>query len=308
MYFRPKLLTLLLALFALQPVFSQSVRDKNLLSHLEYLSSDELRGRKTGTPESEVARNYIVEQFQNSKLNTQYPDFIQEFRFQSRREGKTLEGKNVLGFVPGTDSKKVIVITAHYDHVGVGRPNAEGDSIYNGTDDNASGTAALIEFAEYFSKNPPKHSILFAALDGEEMGLQGAKALVADFPFELDMIAININMDMISRNENGEIYASGTHHHPQLKQILEAAAAGKSPQLKFGHDLPGTGSDDWTKSSDHGAFYDKGITHVYFGVEDHPDYHQPSDEFQQVEPGFFIDAANLILACVLQLDEALLKE
>ena len=308
MHLRIKLLTAFLFSISIFHAFSQSVDDKKLIKHIAYLSADEMKGRKTGTAENEMAREYIIEEMKSSGLNTLYPDFTEEFRFQSRREGKTLVGKNVIGFVPGTESKKIIVITAHYDHVGVGKVNAEGDSIFNGADDNASGTAALLEMAKYFAQNPPKHSLLFAALDGEEMGLQGAKALVADFPHDLDQIVLNINMDMISRNEKGELYASGTYHHPDLKAILEEASQGKKPELKFGHDLPGTGSDDWTKSSDHGAFFEKDIPHIYFGVEDHEDYHKQSDEFKNIDPQFLIEATNLILACILRFDEVLLKE
>ena len=200
------------------------------------------------------------------------------------------------------------MITAHYDHVGVGRPNTEGDSIYNGADDNASGTAALIELAKYFKENRPEHSIMFAALDGEEMGLQGAKALVKDFPFPMEQIVLNINMDMISRNEKGELYASGTYYNPILKSILETAAAGSTPKLLFGHDEPNTGRDNWTKSSDHGAFFDVQVPHIYFGVEDHPDYHKPSDSFENIDQQFYINAVNLILKCTLALDAELPKE
>lgn len=308
MHLRIKLLAAFLFSISTFQAFSQSVDDKKLIRHIAYLSADDLKGRKTGTVENDMAREYIIEELRTSGINTLYADFTEEFRFQSRREGKTLVGKNVIGFVPGTVSKKIIVITAHFDHVGIGKATAVGDSIFNGADDNASGTAALLELAKYFVENPPKHSMLFAALDGEEMGLQGARALVADFPFDLDQIALNINMDMISRNEKGELYASGTYHNPELKSILEEASAGKKPQLKFGHDLPGTGSDDWTKSSDHGAFFEKGIPHIYFGVEDHEDYHKQSDEFKNIDPQFFIDATNLILSCVLRFDEVLLKE
>ena len=308
MHLRIKLLTAFLFSISIFHAFSQSVDDKKLIKHIAYLSADEFKGRKTGTPENEMAREYIIKEMKSSGLNTLYPDFTEEFRFQSRREGKTLVGKNVIGFVPGTESKKIIVITAHYDHVGVGKVNAEGDSIFNGADDNASGTAALLEMANYFAQNPPKHSLLFAALDGEEMGLQGAKALVADFPHDLDQIVLNINMDMISRNEKDELYASGTYHYPELKAILEEASQSKRPELKLGHDLPGTGSDDWTKSSDHGAFFEKGIPHIYFGVEDHEDYHKQSDEFKNIDPQFLIEATNLILACILRFDEVLPKE
>ena len=308
MYQRPKLLLFFIICLAHFSVSAQSLREKTLIKHMVYLSSDELKGRKTGTPENLKAREYIVSEFEKSGLNSQYPDYLQEFQFYNRREGKTLTGKNVVGFVAGTESKKIIVITAHYDHVGVGKKNAEGDSIYNGADDNASGTAALIEMADYFAKNPAKHSLMFAALDGEEMGLQGAKALVADFPFELEVIALNVNMDMISRNEKGELYVSGTHYHPQFKPALESAAADSDIQLMFGHDIPGTGADDWTKSSDHGAFFEKKVPHLYFGGEDHQDYHQVTDEFKNIDPEFYVKASRLILNCILALDEDLAKE
>ncbi|NVJ86631.1 MAG: M28 family peptidase [Algoriphagus sp.] len=289
--------------FTAHSSFSQKLQDRNLIKNLVFLSSDELKGRESGTPENLRARDYIKEQFIGMGLETQYPDFFQEFRFTSRRENTTITGFNVVGFVPGTESKKIIVITAHFDHVGIGRPTAAGDSIYNGADDNASGTAALIEMARYFSQNPPKHSMIFAALDAEEKGLQGAKALVEDFPFELDQILLNINMDMISRNEAGELYVSGTHYYPEYRALLEEVSEGKKPTLKFGHDTPGTGREDWTRSSDHGAFFDKKIPHLYFGVEDHEDYHQPSDEYSQVNPRFFVDASHLILACIEKIDQ-----
>jgi Zn-dependent M28 family amino/carboxypeptidase len=289
--------------------YCQSIDGKKVLSDLEFLSSDELKGRKTLSEGSIKARKYIQSEFDRMGLKTQYNDYIQNFTFANRRENKKYEdAANVVGFVSGTSSRKIIVITAHYDHVGVGRKDSNNDSIYNGADDNASGTAALLALAEYFSKNQPLHPIMFAALDGEELGLQGAKALLKDFPFPLESILININMDMISRNEKGELYASGTHYYPELKPILEQAAAGLQPTLKFGHDKPNFGRENWTQSSDQGPFFDEKIKHIYFGVEDHKDYHRPSDEFKNIDPDFYTNAVNLILKCTLALDEKLPKE
>jgi Zn-dependent M28 family amino/carboxypeptidase len=288
--------------------FAQSIDEKKLLSDLKLLSADELKGRKTLSEGNKKARTHIQSEFQRIGLKTQYAEYLQSFSFENRRENKKYEDAvNVIGFLPGLDSRKIIVITAHYDHVGVGKKNSKGDSIYNGADDNASGTAALLALAEYFSKNQPQHPIMFAALDGEEMGLQGAKALLKDFPFPLDNILMNINMDMISRNENDELYASGTHYYPELKPILEQASVGLLPSLRFGHDLPNTGRENWTQSSDHGPFFDEKIMHIYFGVEDHEDYHQPSDEFENIKPSFFTNAVKLILKCIVALDQKLPK-
>ena len=304
--------TLLLLLFGFYSsfIFSQSIDSKKLLQHIEFLSSDELAGRKPLSEGSLAARKYILGELTSyPTVEAVYPDFIQRFSFSTGRDQKNYEdAANLVAFIPGSKSRKVIVVTAHYDHVGIGRPNAAGDSIFNGADDNASGTAALITLAEYFSKNRPTHSMMFVALDAEEMGLRGAKALVEDFPYPLEQILLNVNMDMVSRSDKNELYASGTYHNPAFKLILEKASVGSDPKLLLGHDIPGTGRDDWTKSSDHGAFFDKNVPHLYFGVEDHEDYHKPSDEFENIQPEFYIKSVNLILKCILALDSELHTE
>lgn len=299
---------ILFSLFNSLTGFAQDLSQKSLLDHLEFLAADALQGRKTLSEGNLKARAYIQSYFESlENIESPYPDFLQYFSFRNTREDKVYnDAANVIAFIPGRTSKKMIVITAHYDHVGIGRKNAEGDSIYNGADDNASGTAALLAIADYFSKNRPNHSIMLAALDAEEMGLQGAKALLEDFPYSLDQILINVNMDMIGRNDQRELYASGTYHYPYLKPILEKATPSSVITLKFGHDQPGTGIQDWTRSSDHGAFFEKKIPHVYFGVEDHIDYHQPSDELKGIQRDFFGQAAQLVLQCILALDQELL--
>ncbi|MEB2778962.1 M28 family peptidase [Algoriphagus sp. C2-6-M1] len=290
-------------------VNGQSIASKSLLENIKYLSSDELNGRKTGSEGNAMARAFILDQFKSIGLETQYSDFQQHFSFENRRENKSYkDAVNVVGFVAGSESRKLIVFTAHYDHIGVGRADTEGDTIYNGADDNASGIAAMIELAKYFKKNRPQHSMMFAALDGEELGLQGAKALLKDFPFPLEQIVLNINMDMISRNEQGELYASGTYYYPSFKSIIEKVTIGSTPKLLFGHDEPNTGRDNWTQSSDQGAFFDVQVPHIYFGVEDHVDYHKPSDSFENIDEQFYIHAVNLILKCTLALDAELPKE
>ena len=289
--------------------FAQKINSQHLLDHLEYLSSDELAGRSTLSEGSLKARKYILDNLTSLDLiEPLYPDYTQYFSFENNRSKKTYEDAvNIVGLIPGSQTNKVIVITAHYDHVGVGKTNSSGDSIFNGADDNASGTAALLVLADYFSKNRPKHSLIFAALDAEELGLRGAKALLEDFPYPMDQIVLNVNMDMISRNDQNEIYASGTYYNPHLKSILERASGNSKPMLKFGHDVPGSGREDWTKSSDHGAFFDKKVPHIYFGVEDHKDYHKQSDEFKNIQPEFFVNATELILNCILALDQDLLQ-
>ncbi len=308
-FLKRKLLTIILVLASFTGLYAQEIDGNKLLRHLEYLSSDALEGRKPLSKGSSMAQKYILTELTSLNLvEPLYPDFIQKFSFEDRRSKKmVVDASNIVVFIPGTSSKKVIVVTAHYDHVGIGRADAAGDSIYNGADDNASGTAALLVLAEYFSKNRPQHGMLFAALDAEEMGLQGAKALVNDFPYPLEQILLNLNMDMLSRSEAKEVFVSGTHYNPQFKTILEKIPGETGSTLRFGHDIPGTGADDWTRSSDHGAFFEKKVPHLYFGVEDHADYHRPSDSFAGIHPDFYKATVKLILKSLLALDKSLVE-
>lgn len=282
---------------------AQKINYEQLIADIQYLSSDELEGRKPMSEGNLKAQNFIKERFKKLSLSSQYDDFTQTFSFTNRREGKTYDkASNIVGFVPGTDSDKIIVVMGHYDHIGRNE-----EEIFNGADDNASGTVAMMAIAEYFSKNRPKHSMMFVALDAEEMGMQGARALVADFPFPMDQVKLNINMDMVSRNDQNELYAVGTYHYPFLKPSLERASLGSSPKLMFGHDVPGSGRNDWTNASDHAQFHQKKVPFIYFGVEDHDDYHTPRDTFENIQPEFFKGAVALILNCLITLDTDLLN-
>src|SRR5690606_17653456 len=156
--------------------------------------------------------------------------------------------------------------------------------IYHGADDNASGSAALLELARHFAASPPRNSVVVAALDAEEMGLRGARAFVANPPIPLDSILLNVNMDMVGRNAAGELYVAGTYHCPFLGGLVDAVAGRSGVTLLRGHDEPTLpAGDDWTLASDHGAFHAEDIPFLYFGVEDHPDYHRPTDTFENID-------------------------
>lgn len=282
---------------------AQRINHEQLIADIQYLSSDELEGRKPMSEGNMKAQIFIKQRFEKLGLSSQYDDFTQTFSFTNKREGKAYnKATNIVGFVPGGESDKIIVIMGHYDHIGKNE-----DEIFNGADDNASGTVAMMALAEYFSKNRPKHSMMFVALDAEEMGMQGAKALVEDFPFAIDQVKLNINMDMVSRNDQNELYAVGTHHYPFLKPSLERASMGSIPKLMFGHDVPGSGRDDWTNASDHAQFHQMKVPFIYFGVEDHDDYHSTRDTFENIQPEFFKGAVELILTCLITLDTDLLN-
>ncbi len=293
-----KLLRFVATLFLLLPsyAFAQNIDSVQLIKDLEYLASDELEGRKPLSEGSLKARQLFKDRFESLGMTSQYPNYTQYFELKGRKiKGSDELAANIIGFVPGEATEKLFVIMAHYDHLG-----KQGDKIYNGADDNASGAAAVLALAGYFTKNRPNHSMLFVALDAEEMGMQGAKAFVDDFPFPIEQVVLNINLDMISRNEDGEIYAVGTHQYPQLKPTLEGIVPDRPITLRFGHDTPGKG--DWSNASDHAQFHKKGIPFIYFGVEDHADYHKETDTFENIQPEFYIAAVQLILDAVIAFD------
>jgi len=270
--------------------------DNQLLKDVEVLSSDAYQGRKTGTKGAEMARAYIVERFQKLGLKS-YPqnvNYAQEFTFNSRG-GTKVNGTNIIGYIPGKGTN-VIVVSAHYDHLGIVK-----DEIFNGADDNASGTAGLMKIAAYFAKNKPNNTLIFAAFDAEEMGLQGAKAFVANPPVPINTIAVDLNMDMISHSDKGELYVAGTFKYPNLKKYVDTTR--KEIKIILGHDDPKLGHDDWTNQSDQGAFNAKNIPFLYFGVEDHKDYHKATDEYSTITKQFFSDAANAILEVVKSVDK-----
>lgn len=273
------------------------ISKEEVLNHLVFLSSDALLGRRTGEPGNIEARNYIVDYLLSKDLEV----LLQPFSFE--RRGNSYEAVNIITTIKGTENpENYIAITAHYDHVGVGKAIA-GDSIYNGADDNASGTAALMVMASYFKENPPKNSLLFIAFDAEELGLQGAKYFVENKGDQ--NIILNINLDMISRNDNNEIYICGTRFTPSLQQYFNSIPENALPiKVSLGHDGL-DGKSNWSTQSDHFHFYRNNIPFMYFGVEDHDDYHKPGDEFSKIHPDFYHKVVQFITNTISDLDSKL---
>ncbi len=286
---------------AYSPAKSSSISSERLLKDIEFLSSDAMRGRVSGSPEIIKAREFIADRFKSVGLEQFGSGYLQEFSFTRRRSGEKIAGANVVGYIKGKKyPEKYIVVTAHYDHVGV-----QNGEIYNGADDNASGTAALLALAERFKKERPRHSIIFAAFDAEEQGLQGSRYFVANLPVKKESIVVNVNMDMLGRNDKGELYAAGAFHYPQLRPVLEKVQKSAKVKVLLGHDDPKLGRDDWTGQSDHGSFHKAGIPFIYFGVEDHEDYHRPTDDFERIQPDFYVKAVETVLSTLHLFDRQL---
>lgn len=266
-----------------------------LLRDLRALAHDSMAGRANGTPGSAAARRLIVDALTEAGIVAVGADYEHPFTWDASDRGV-----NVLGRIPGTGARRsTIILTAHYDHLGV-----QDGTTFNGADDNASGTAAALEIARVLARSPLSSDLVVAFLDAEEVGLQGARAVVADPPAPLAS-AFNVNLDMVSRS-GGVLWAAGAHHTPALRPVLERVAAEAPVTLRLGHDRPGAPEgDDWTTASDHGPFHEAGVPFVYFGVEDHPDYHRPTDDAERVNAGDFVASVRTILMALRAIDAAL---
>ncbi|QCR22963.1 M28 family peptidase [Pontibacter sp. SGAir0037] len=276
------------------------LKPQQLLQDVKVLAADSMAGRRSGTEGNRMAQAYIVSRFKEIGLKEFKGTYEQPFKIDSKRVVVD-KATNLIGYIPGK-SDNVIVISAHYDHIGTNK-----GEVFNGADDNASGVGALLAAATYFRQHKPRHTLIFAAFDGEELGLQGANAFLESAPVPLQHILLNVNMDMLSINSKGELYASGTHHYPFLKPLLDKVAPRAKAKLVLGHDKPEQGHDDWTNQSDHYQFHKRQIPYVYFGVEDHPHYHKATDEFSNVNAAFYPDAAALVIDFIKLADAELDK-
>ena len=296
------------------PTSTPRIDAARVLADVQALSAPAMQGRAVGTPGGKLAREYLHKRYAELGLVPAFGrSYEQPFSFRPSRGIRfwrakfwqtppPIAGANLVGFVRGTvDPGHFLVVSAHYDHLGVRQ-----GKVFHGADDNASGVAAMLALAHWFQAHPPRHSILFVALDGEEKGLRGARAFVEKPPVPLASMLVDVNLDMISRSTVGEIYVSGMYANPQLKPLLEPVRARATPTILDGHDHPRPfwNSEDWTNQSDHGAFAAKGIPFLYLGVADHPDYHRPSDTFERIDREFYLGVAEMLIDIVSALDGA----
>jgi len=193
---------------------------------------------------------------------------------------------NVVAVLPGSDPvlrDEYVVLTAHFDHVGVGAPNAAGDSIYNGADDDASGTSAILAVAEAMAKleRKPARSVVVLAVSGEEKGLIGALYFGKHPTLPMERVVANINLDMIGRNAPDTVIAIGQEYTSLGALALRIAAENPSLGLVVAPDpMP---QEQLFFRSDHVAFLRRDVPAIFFTTLLHPDYHAPSDEVERID-------------------------
>lgn len=268
-----------------------SITADDLRVRIGFIASDAMKGRATPSPELEKTAYHIAREFSSFGLRPGVGKFgIQTFRRSLLSIRQHSKGFNVIWWLEGSDSilrNEFIIFSAHMDHVGVRNP-VDGDSIYNGADDNASGVGAMLELAQAFSRlRPrPRRTIVFIAFGGEELGLIGSMLYVGDweggvrpvFPLE-DTVAV-INMDMIGRNEGDRIamVTSSTALRAITRQI-----ATEHPELGLIIMSNPWPSEHLLRRGDHFSFLRHGVPAVLFTSGPHADYHQPSDEADRLD-------------------------
>ena len=278
--------------------FAKSITEKELSEHLYTYASDEFEGRDTGAPGQKKAVEYIRNYYKSIGIEPGdlEGDYFQEMTLTMRgRRGqkpKTVETENVIAIIRGSEKPdEYVVITAHLDHVGI----TDGE-IYNGADDDGSGTVALLEIAEAFKKaadkgKGPKRSIVFLHVTGEEKGLLGS-AYYADNPvYPLANTVVNLNVDMIvridptRREKNIDyIYLIGSDHDSVDLHNLSEQTNAESVNMTLDYRFNDKNDPNrFYYRSDHYNFAKNGIPIIFYFTGTHADYHQPSDTPDKIE-------------------------
>jgi len=288
----------------------QFVLDKQqLYKHIETLSSDAFNGRKLGSEGNREAQKYIVRSLQKLNISPMENSYYQNFTYSKLFTNK--EGSNIVAVIKGvskSNNKKNIVLSAHFDHLG-----RSGNKIFNGADDNASGSAALLSLAQQLVKLPLEHNIILLFSDGEESNLKGAKAFVKRHIKLLADIKLNINMDMLAgsqRSQQLNFISKGLGKLLSDQQLIKlkdiqsnsAVELHKGFKSMNGANIS-TSSNSWIMASDHGVFHKAHIPFLYFGVGTHKNYHKASDIYKNINPVLFLGAVESIYQQLIFIDK-----
>lgn len=276
--------------------FMNTITADKLKTRLYIVASDEMEGRDTGSKGQKKAGKYLIDQYKKSKISypkgaTSYYQAVPAAYLNAKRNENLPDSENIWAYIEGSEKPdEVLVISAHYDHVGV--KNGE---VYNGADDDGSGTVAVLQIAEAFQKakkagHGPKRSILFLHVTGEEHGLHGSRFYSENPLFPIANTIADINIDMIGRrdvehaNTNNYVYVIGADRLSSDLHNITVAQNDKYTHLNldFKFNDP-KDPNHFYERSDHYNFAKNGIPAVFLFNGVHADYHQKSDEPNKIE-------------------------
>lgn len=279
---------------------------ESLKKDVTYLADDKLEGRETGTAGSEAAAEYIAKRFMEVGLQPKGDNgtFFQVFNQKPKGvHGETLSDtvkevsvKNVLGYI-GNGAATTVVIGAHYDHLGYGDEgslNTGTKAIHNGADDNASGTAALLQLAKSLNGKHKNNNYLFIAFSGEEKGLWGSNYYSKNSTIPISTVNYMINMDMVGRLAENKLAIYGTGTSPVWNDLLKKVIP---DTIKLTKTESGVGP------SDHTSFYLKDIPVLHFFTGQHEDYHKPSDDVEKINFNGMVAVIDFIEKVVAELND-----
>ena len=278
------------------------------------LSADSMEGRRTGTPGSARAARFLVEKMRGYGLepggdSTYYQavpyevvagpegESLRLATAQSDSAAEQVQDYNLIGLIRGSDPAirdQAVVLGAHFDHVGVGKP-VEGDSIYNGADDDASGVAVVMAVARALAKAPPRRSVIFLLTSGEEFGVLGTQWYLERPTFPLNRTIADLQVEMVGRPDSliggaGKLWLTGYERSTMGEQLSRAGlgiVADPRPDFRF------------FERSDNIVFALRGIpAHTLSSFALHSDYHQPSDEVDRIDFAHLQQAADVVMRAV----------
>lgn len=285
------------------------INKENAEAYIGFLASDELEGREAGFQGGRIAAEYIVSNLKTMGIGPLSESYYQPFeaynkerqkrgRFQVHPDSiaelkkgvhQKLSMRNILGKIEGKNPNEYVIIGAHYDHLGFD-PMLDGDQIYNGADDNASGVSAVLQVAKAFlaSGQQPERTVIFAFWDGEEKGLLGSEYFAQNWPLLKDVKAY-LNYDMIGRNSNEAIPEQVDYFYTEankafgdwLKNDIKKYNLNLKP-IYHAWDKPVGGSDN-------GTFAKRDIPIIWYHTNGHPDYHMPSDHVEKINWDKIVD-------------------
>lgn len=276
--------------------YINSITSEELKTHLTIVASDKMEGRETGSPGQKLAGKYLIEQYK--KNNVPYPKGAKNYYqpvpasyLNAKSNDGLSDSENIWAFIEGTEKpEEIVVVSAHYDHVGI-----KNGQVYNGADDDGSGTVALLEIAQAFEQAKkdgygPKRSILILHVTGEEHGLHGSRFYSENPLFPLANTVADVNIDMIGRRDeahkdsNNYIYLIGSDYlSTDLHNICEAV---NTKFTKLDIDYKYNDRADRNRfyyRSDHYNFAKNGIPSVFLFNGTHADYHKATDEVDKIE-------------------------
>lgn len=285
--------------------YANTITSQELSDHLYTFAGDEFQGRDTGEPGQKMAAEYLKNEYKALGIASPLggDDYYQEIPGSYFTRGTIKDTENVLAYIKGSSMpEEILVISSHYDHVGV---DDEGN-IYNGADDDGSGTVAILEIAEAFKKAQedgftPKRSVLFLNVTGEEKGLVGSKFYSENPVFPLANTVANLNIDMIGRIGEGMesagdyVYLIGSDKlSTELHELSEEVNA---KYLNMNLDYTYNDENDPNRfyyRSDHYNFAKHDIPIIFYFNGVHEDYHRPTDTPDKIEYDLLAKRAKLI--------------